>query len=240
MSLFRRHRPSPLRYFVYVSDAKLDMLFEQIDPAQRRRLSAEVKVDLKLASLTLRRAEQPAAARMAKLRIVESYIDANHHVGTVAEPGREFFRGRLRMQWGWLGPAGSGLSAVFFRGRQDREIVALAGSRSHVLGQHPAGDEDKATIGVEWSTAPGFFGLFSGHIVDLGGPQRHRDIPIEAREFHPSLDACMKYVASNLRLPPSRQELEFLAVPLIEAPVRLGGMRFHEVSGTPIYVAHTR
>jgi len=57
--VFRRRRRPPLRYYLYVSNTKLDMLFEQIDPALRRRISAEAKVDLKLASLTLRRADTP-------------------------------------------------------------------------------------------------------------------------------------------------------------------------------------
>jgi hypothetical protein len=50
--------PEPsLRYFVYVSDTKLNNLFDQISPKLRQRLSAEAKVDLKLASLTVKEAQ---------------------------------------------------------------------------------------------------------------------------------------------------------------------------------------
>ncbi|WP_035700912.1 DUF7019 family protein, partial [Glycomyces tenuis] len=62
--MFRRKRPA-LRYYLYISDTKLDMLFDQIDPRQRRRLSAEVDVDLKLAGLRLRGADNAAPARTA-------------------------------------------------------------------------------------------------------------------------------------------------------------------------------
>ena len=75
---------------VHISDAKLDMLFEQIDPDLRRHLSAEAKVDLKIASLTLRQAERSQAARIAKLRMIEQYIDANHDVGTISSPGQQY------------------------------------------------------------------------------------------------------------------------------------------------------
>lgn len=89
MRMFRRVK-APLRYFLYISDAKLDMLFEQIDPDLRRHLSAEAKVDLKIASLTLRQAERSQAARIAKLRMIEQYIDANHDVGTISSPGQQY------------------------------------------------------------------------------------------------------------------------------------------------------
>jgi hypothetical protein len=75
------------------------MLYEQIDPGLRRHLSAEAKVDLKIASVTLRQAERSPAARIAKLRMVEQYIDASHHVGTISSPGQEYFRGSMAMRW---------------------------------------------------------------------------------------------------------------------------------------------
>ena len=55
-----------LRYFLYVSDAKLEMLFDQIPQKLRQRLSGEAKIDLKLASLTIKDAGQPMATRMSK------------------------------------------------------------------------------------------------------------------------------------------------------------------------------
>ena len=98
MSRFRK--AAPLRYYLYISDSKLDMLFEQIDPSVLKRISAEVKVDLKLASLTLRGAESSGPTRIVKLRIVERYIDAHHNVGTIQTPGCEYFRGQMDMIWG--------------------------------------------------------------------------------------------------------------------------------------------
>ncbi|WP_369392394.1 hypothetical protein AB5J72_36025 [Streptomyces sp. CG1] len=64
---FRREKP-PLRYFLYVADAELDMFFEQIDPALRRHISAEVSVDLKLAILTLRQTDGGRATVHARAR----------------------------------------------------------------------------------------------------------------------------------------------------------------------------
>jgi hypothetical protein len=238
MAVIRRKPKPPLRYFLYVSDAKLDMLFEQIDPAQRRRISAEVKVDLKVASMTLRQAEHPAA-RTAKLRVVERYIDAHHQVGTLAEPGHEFFRGRLPMQWGWLARGAhpdSSMPVVFFRGRDGADVVSLAGSRSHVLGERPDG---YAVFG--FSSAPSIVAAIRASISDLAGVPKHRwwgeegDRPISMTiRDHVSQAAWVR-----LDTPP--QLLEFLAVPLGDGEVELpDGEAVHGVLGTPLYVAHAR
>lgn len=63
MRSWRQRADSRLRYYLYVSDAKLDMLFEQIDRSTLKRISAEVRVDLTLASVTLTRADDPDPAR---------------------------------------------------------------------------------------------------------------------------------------------------------------------------------
>ena len=236
-------RQQPLRYFVYVSDSKLDMLFEQITPAIRKRISAEAKVDLKLASVTLRQNERPEA-RMAKLRVVERYIDSNHQVGTVTDPGRQFFRARMDMQWGWLAPGthpDDRLPVVFFRGREHSQFVALAGSRAHVLGQHPAEGHANAVFG--FSSAPSIVAALRDHISDLAGVPRYpawgeeQDNPHlrgTATPFSTTLSQ-----ADYIRLDTPPQTLEFLAVPLGEAPVKLrDGATAHGVLGTPIYVAH--
>jgi hypothetical protein len=145
----RSSRAQPLRYYLYVSDAKLDMLFEQIDRSLLKRISAEIKVDLKLASITLKGADNPGPTRMAKLRIVDNYIDAHHNVGDIASPGTEYFRGKMAMQWGWLTHKNSQgekrLPIVFFRGWDGSHLVMLAGSRRHVLG-NPEDSEAYASM----------------------------------------------------------------------------------------------
>ena len=60
---FRSTEMPTLHYYLYISDSKLDMLYEQIDQKSARRISAELKVDLKLASLTIREASAPDPTR---------------------------------------------------------------------------------------------------------------------------------------------------------------------------------
>jgi hypothetical protein len=246
--LWRRPAKPSLRYFVYVSDAKLEMLFDQIPPKLRQRLSAEAKVDLKLASLTIKEAGQPAPTRMAKLIVVEHYIDRHHPVGTVQNPGRQYFRGTIPMRWGWLEDSYDSYNVAFFYGMRDGHAVFLAGSRYHVLGAQPL---------------PANAGLFTGSVTptiieaiykqvsqlresDVGADEG-LDEELDEDEFtslpevgDPAMGVldCAFVDGEELQGPP--QWMEFLAVPLIEGLMPEGTERpgTHAVLATPIYVAH--
>ena len=49
-----------VRYYLYVSDAKIDMLFEQIPKRLLDRLTKELKIDIKVVSVTVKEREQDA------------------------------------------------------------------------------------------------------------------------------------------------------------------------------------
>jgi hypothetical protein len=231
----QRRPAEPLRNYIYISDTKLDMLFEQIPRGVLKRFSAEVRVDLKLASVTLAKSENTGLARMAKLRIVERYIDRHNHVGSISMPGREYFRGTMSMRWGPLGwtPDDHRDHMVFFKGEQGSITVMLAGSNYHLLGQ-PSGAR-----AVAYSALP--------HIVravnyGLSEYESHEPISEDANNAVNDAAAVEIY-------PPEipAQELEFLAIPLYEDEIDLldpakpsGHIRSHGILGSPLYVAQAR
>lgn len=231
----RTQEAPALRYYSYVSDAKLEMLFEQIGSAARKRISAELKVDLKLASLTLRGADNPVPARLAKLQLVERFIEQHHHVGTVEEPGPEYFRGQMNMNWGWIGLDDRG---VWFQGNDfgNAQYVGLGGSRYHALGE--VRELDKRPMSgrpylVEALESSGF--LRSPRLRDgeLTG-----DLP---RYWSDCMDRTRvtSYDPWSGGIPPQR--LEFLAVPLAETTIDVPKEGpVHVVIGTPLYVATAR
>lgn len=249
-----------LRYFVYVSDAKLEQLFQQIkviDPKLLERLSLEAKVDLKVASLAIKTAPDPASTRMAQLMVVERYIDAHQRVGTVREPGTRYFRGTMPMRWGWLSdirnpPEGTskeqleheymhGGNAAFFRGEHDGQIVTLAGSRRHVLGEQPS-QANTRVDDCRYTHLPTVIPLIADHVGDLSDKAEFykREYPGLNDNWPPEicLEACS---AVELAGPP--QWMEFLVVPLFEGQIPVpehAGMvpKGHAVLATPIYVAH--
>lgn len=244
--LFRRRRQRGLRNYVYVSDTKLDMFFEQIDPAVRRRVSAELSLDLKIASVAIRTAERPAVTRMAKLAVVERYIDTHHQVGTPGLPGREFFRGRMPMYWGALHgeeplelhpqqPSEAAVDLLVFRGfdPEDGSMVLLSGSPGHLIHRS---QPQQAVVG---RSSIGTLNLV------LGLAQQDGYLPLG-----PATSAALN-VGARCRIQGAQQYLQFLAVPFGDSffrlPTPVGNPwprdsdtwpENHGVVGTPLYVAH--
>ena len=119
-----------MRYYVYLSETKIDMLFGQIPRAARDDLSAEFKINLGVVSSSVRGGERSTQQR--RVLAIDKYLRSQRMVGTVDEPA-EYFEGSLSMRWGPLdkGPA------VLFTGSTDRTVLALGGSLRHVLGGSP-------------------------------------------------------------------------------------------------------
>jgi hypothetical protein len=57
------------------------------------------------------------------------YLDDFADVGTVDEPG-QYFRGRMPMRWGPVGPA-----LVYFGGATERTVAGLGGAAGHLHGE---------------------------------------------------------------------------------------------------------
>jgi hypothetical protein len=220
------------------------MLFDQIPQGVLKRISAEVKVDLKVASVTLRQADNPDPTRAAKLKIVERFIDSHHHVGTIQGPGNEYFRGQMDMQWGWLQDR-----AVWFQGNDfgHAQCVALGGSRRHVLGEQPNRD-------LEYPfEATSLLVSVMKVIHEAAAGIKHQDSDKELPDWAEIIyeDGLLGFAGVP------KQRLDFLAIPLAEAQVRVPKERLdmmgippaeaqlkmptvHVVLGTPLYVALAR
>ena len=234
-------RTASLRYYLYISDSKLDMLFEQIPPKLRTRFAAEVKVDLKVVGVALTSA-QPTTVRTAKLRLIERYLESETGVGSVDEP-QLYFRGGLPMEWGYVGSQEPGQRrGVVFMSKGDGLTVALIGSHFHVLG-HQRADPD-----APMSAPPDLY-----ETVQDRGPSRTTHPPGEARSStetgaaigatlgletsqSPTLELPSRLVTaiSELTIDGDYQELEFLAM-------RLGDGRLADgrrvLVGSPLFVA---
>jgi hypothetical protein len=216
----RRQKVSP-RYYIYVSDTKLDMLFEQINLRTRKSISVELRIDLKLASVTLSNSDAPAPARMAKLQIVEEYIIRNCEMGTIKDSSTAYFCGTMDMQWAWLESWHSNDASpiVLFRGEEESQLVMLAGSRRHVIGEPP---DMTARAG---SALPHIVTAIRSHFPD--------DPAIAELPFQPPKWTQPLRAREALFKDTPAQRMDFLAVPLAENYIEDG----HLVLGTPIYVA---
>jgi hypothetical protein len=255
-----------LRFYIYISDYKLDMLYEQISPARRRRISGELKVDLKLAGLTLRGSEQSEATRMTKLRAVERYINKYHDVGDVSNPGQEFFRGCMEMQWGWLTPQIDKERGDCRCGQSPRCWISFGHGAVCGHGENPS--PVVMFRGMKRREGEADFVLLSGsrrHVLGAGAEDDPAAVVLGGSLMSGLVMALEKYVSqledfspfrSRLRdgspgariaveagmfMPMKaapRQRLKFLAVPFGRADVELKNGILHGIVGTPIYVAY--
>src|SRR3984957_14945888 len=123
---------TPLKYFIYVSDTKVDMLYSQIPRSLKDKIAGELKLDLHVVSASVRGRDREET-RYSKLSVVTDYIDKHSEVGTVDYPG-SYFKGTMDMNWGEVGGEGASEYIVFFAGRTEKTILGLGGSPWHVLG----------------------------------------------------------------------------------------------------------
>src|SRR5688572_5287702 len=115
-----------MKYYLYVSESKVNMICAQIPQGLLRGLATELKVDLKLLSATVKRAASPETI-YSKLDVVSTYIKQSGRLGTVDTP--EFYiKDSLMMK------SISYYGMAYYSGFSERTIVGLAGSTDHITG----------------------------------------------------------------------------------------------------------
>ncbi|KMS79449.1 MULTISPECIES: DUF7019 family protein [Streptomyces] len=210
-----------VRYYLYISDSKVDMLLSQIDPAFGRRSTTEAGLSVKLFNVR-RSVEAPAPDRTAKLERVLRHLEETGQIGSVDDPA-PYFRGSLPMQWGPL-QGDNGGALVYFGGRTERTILGLGGASGHVLGASAPQSQEFAPSSVPTLLA-GLASAFAADSVEL---------PAEESSL-----AWVHTAGRLLRGP--RQPVEFVARRLLAGPSPYPeldarpGMRV--LLGSPLYVA---
>jgi Family of unknown function (DUF7019) len=115
-----------LKYYLYVSDSKVDMLFSQIPLKWTESICTELKLDLKLISLNIK-PETKEDTRYSKLNVVIEYLRRNNLLGTISSPG-SYFAGSLPLAFTVVG------STAVFCGREGHKMIGLTGSAHHLTG----------------------------------------------------------------------------------------------------------
>ncbi len=214
-----------MRYYVYVSDAKLDMLYGQIPATIRSRLVAELKLDIKIMSVSIRERESEAT-RYAKLDIVEKYLERNVGISSISEPNA-WFRGRLSLRSGLYRNAPGGLT--YFSGLHNGVQLALIGSARHLIGS----PGQTAEIGLTYSRLPTLFTVLHRDQAETISPSTG----VEQDEIQQAVAETREFADALGGLP---EPSEFLARRLLYAPVpETDPSVTHVLLGTPLYVALT-
>lgn len=125
-----------MRYYHYVSDTKVDMLFQQIPNATLKGISGEIGFDVGLLKGKLGVGKPIEEGRYAKLAAVESYLQKK---GLIAEEPSSNRWSRLVGEFHLVdftsSPDFVSPDLVVFVGKTGSEQVVLCGSSAHITGQ---------------------------------------------------------------------------------------------------------
>jgi hypothetical protein len=207
-----------MKYYVYISEVKVEMLYAQIAKPLRERVAKELKIDLKALSTSFR--ENPIeATKLSKLDLVSRYIEKHEQIGTVDTPN-SYFKGIMSLLWG--PPEDSPM--VYFGGETEHTILGLVGSRKHVIGK--AGESGLMTIASSFTPEiPNLLQTIRQKLFDNTHEKDDR--------FDQSDAGLVAFTTKHLKGP--HQKMEFLAKRLIESYSHDNKKRV--VLGSPIYVA---
>lgn len=117
-----------MRYFTYISDAKVDMLLPQVPGTLRQRIAAKVGFDIKLLSGSIETERTSLDTRVARVEVVESYILETESIGTPGKP-ESWIRGDAEARVAHIGEG-----AIMFVAETPEWTLALGGSAHHLIG----------------------------------------------------------------------------------------------------------
>ena len=127
-----------MRYYVYVSDIKIDMLFEQLPKKWLDHAALELKIDAKILAGSLKK-DPSTETRYHKLKLVIEALRASGEIGNYEAP-KSYFSGSMAMGWGppkfmHLADEKAELMVLFGGSPDGKQGVALIGSAAHLLGE---------------------------------------------------------------------------------------------------------
>jgi hypothetical protein len=127
-----------MKYYVYVSLTKLEMLYGQIDTPKSKKREASIGFDFKLVKGDFKEAREQNDSVYAKLTATVAELDSAGLIGTLRSRTHPFIRGSYEMIWadyGW----GKDPGITFWAFKNNDFALALAGSKFHVLGEQQNG-----------------------------------------------------------------------------------------------------
>ncbi|MBX3357116.1 MAG: hypothetical protein KF745_01680 [Phycisphaeraceae bacterium] len=157
-----------MRYYVYVSKAKIDMLYPQMDPGITKTIKSSLEASIPGIFKAAREEQRTANARpteyIAKLLVLEEYMKRVYTPGKPGENCRLMsgsFSARV-FNYRW--------NSILFVGQANGQTIALSGSRDHLVGARPLASKDDKD--------DGFLPSFGQHVLSV--------IEEMGKEHHPN------------------------------------------------------
>ena len=74
------------KFYIYISDAKIDMLLPQVPHDIKKKVANEFKVNLKVLEVGRKSESESEESRVARLQSVVQYLRSELHVGSIDQP----------------------------------------------------------------------------------------------------------------------------------------------------------
>lgn len=212
-----------LSYYLYISDSKVDMMLQQIDPGVTKGRQTEFSLGLNALGTKRTVMSTPGDDRIARLERVLRHLSDLGSVGTLDAP-ESFFWGLMPMRWRIIPSETSGPLA-FFGGTWESTVVGLGGSSRHLY----AGGDPEGGLATGSMTPALLEGIATSALED------ELVVDAVADEIDGDLDALetVRNAVSALRTP--MQTVEFVAKRLLHGDCGAPGESV--LLGTPVYVA---
>jgi hypothetical protein len=236
-----------MKFFVYISDSKVDMLLSQVPHEVKKKVATEFGINLKILTAKRTATTELDDSKIKRLEAVVTYIQKFGNVGTVDEPD-EYFCDTMRMRWGpygWWRVDGesSGPRPVYFGGSTNKTVFGMGGSARHIIGEIGGANNRDGEPIHSHSATPFLLDYFLREQLTSGELSRadydrflkgHGDVRIAGEQNRPGLGLDAIEVATEAMRGP-QQRLEFLAKRLLfRAEV---GTARRVLLGSPLYVA---
>jgi len=215
-----------MKYYVYISDAKVDMLFPRVPHDITERVALEFKMDLKLLAARPETEAESGDNRIARLETVVRFIRERGNIGTVDEPD-EYFEGSLSMKWSDCFVDRTFLA--YFGAKTEQTIIGLGASVRHLIGNA------EGTVVPMSSSTPAVIAFLSNYLDMERRDSDSRSVATLAEELKCSAQLALRSIKGP------NQKLDFLARRLAHWPADAKWRPESNLSsvlvGTPLYVA---
>jgi len=225
----RFKKDAGLKYQLYVSNSKLEMLYKQVASSGKEKKSIDWGFDLKVVKLTRKNETEDEADADDKLKIVVEELEDAELIGTVDNP-KEYVKGTLPMRWGLFKDWGRPKEEpplVYFGGRTATTVFGFGGSSKHVIGNAGASATGSRSV------TP----YLVAHLLDgLSMPVEGWRVDHKHKGDHDyDTYEAISLVTYNLKGP--EQNLEFCAKTLLLGQFGNSQTGQKVLLGSPLYVA---
>jgi uncharacterized protein DUF7019 len=222
---------SEFKYYIYISIAKLDMLYNQVASAAKEKKSIEWTIDLKALKFSRKNESEDEPDREDKLKAVIDALEYSQLVATVDEP-KDYVKGTLPMRYGVYRDSGrpdEEAPLVYFGGATEETVFGFGGSTRHI-----EGNAGCSATGSRSATPYLIPHLLRG----LGQPYSGWNAFPHAAMTEDQM-VCEAITLATDNNPGPTQNLEFFAKTLFRSNRydKLRGKTMRVLLGTPLYVA---